>query len=151
MADYDVQALALATPANPSPLDTYTPAISVRNNGRFAAIATGTISAYKAGVQVFASTVQSPSIAPGETGLATATDDWTPDEETDYVFYGYVTTQLDQVEPNNNLAPVTVEISGTPPPPPVTVPAHRQQHESGGSDQLSVDGLPGVLANAQTP
>lgn len=149
MADYDVQALALATPANPSPLDTYRPAIQVRNNGLYAAVATGTISAYKAGLKVYQSTVQSPSIAPGATGLATAADDWTPDEETDFVFYGYVTTNLDQVEPNNNLQPVTVSISGTPPPPPVTVPAHAQQHQAGGSDELSVDGLPGVLADPQ--
>lgn len=151
MADYDVQAIALATPANPSPLDTYRPAITVRNNGRYSAVATGYVQAYKAGLQVFASPVTSPAIAPGETGLATAADDWTPDTEDDYVFFGYVTTNLDQVEPNNNLQPSTVRISGQPPPPPIIVPAHRTQHQAGGSDELELSGLPGTLADPQTP
>lgn len=149
--DYDVAAVSLETPAAVAPLDTYSPAIRVRNNGKFAAVATGTIQAYKAGLRVYFSTVQSPAIQPGEEGLAVAADEWTPDTEDDYVFYGYVTTNLDQVEPNNNLSPASVEISGTPPPPPVTVPAHRQQHQAGGSDELELDGLPGVLADAQTP
>lgn len=150
MADYDVAAVGLSVPANPSPLDTYRPAISVKNNGLYDAIATGTISIYKAGLLVFSAAVTSGTINPGETGLALAASEWTPDEEADYVIYGYVTTDKDQVEPNNNLQPSTVTISGAPPPPPVVVPAHAQQHQDGGSDELSVEGLPGKLADDQT-
>lgn len=151
MADYDIAALGLATPANPSPLDTYTPAIAVQNNGIHEAIVSGYVRAYKAGVQVYFSQVHSGTIAAGASGLATADDSWTPDTEDDYIFTGYVTTPLDQVEPNNNLAPVKVTISGTPPPPPPIVPAHRTQHQAGGSDEIQVDGLPGVLSDPQTP
>ena len=150
MADFDVAAVGLSVPANPSPLDTYRPAISVRNNGLYAATASGTIQIYKAGRLVFSAAVTSSPIDPGETGLALAASEWTPDEETDYVIYGYVSTPNDQVEPNNNLQPSTVAISGAPPPPPVVVPAHALQHRDGGSDELSVEGLPGKLADDQT-
>jgi hypothetical protein len=67
------------------------------------------------------------------------------------MFFGYVSCESDQVEPNNNLAPVTILISGAEPPPPPTVEAHATQHEAGGSDQLNLDDLPGRLQDAQTP
>lgn len=147
--DYDVAAVSLNSPPALAPLDTYTPAVEVKNNGIYSAVATGWLSIYKAGVRVFYTTIESAAIAPGATSLATAADDWTPDTEGDYTIFGYVTTPLDQVEPNNNLSPVVVTISGAPPPPPPTVPAHAPQHEHGGSDEVSVEGLAGVLADEQ--
>lgn len=150
LADYDVQAVALTVPANPSPVATYRPAVSVKNNGLYPAVATGTISAYKAGQLVFQSAVTSPSIAPGATANAVASGLWTPDEETTYTFFGYVSTPKDQDEPNNNLPPTPVVISGEAPEPPVTVPEHASQHQYGGADELSVEDLPGVLADPQT-
>jgi hypothetical protein len=149
--DYDVAAVGLSVPPAAASLTTYRPAISVKNNGRFDAVASGTLSAYKAGLRVWSSPVSSNSIEPGETGLAIAQDDWTPDTEGTYVFFGYVSTYKDQVEPNNNLAPVTITIGPEPPPPPPPVTAHASQHEHGGSDVLDVDDLPGQLRDEQRP
>jgi hypothetical protein len=149
--DYDVAAVGLSVPPAAASLTTYRPAISVKNNGRFDAVASGTLSAYKAGLRIWSSPVSSNAIEPGETGLAIADDNWTPDTEGDYVFFGYVSTYKDQVEPNNNLAPVTITIGPEPPPPPPPVTAHASQHEHGGSDVIDVDDLPGQLRDEQRP
>jgi hypothetical protein len=149
--DYDVAAVGLSVPPAAASLTTYRPAISVKNNGRYDAVASGTLSAYRAGLRVWSSPVSSNAIEPGETGLATAQDDWTPDTEGTYVFFGYVATSKDQVEPNNNLAPVTITIGPEPPPPPPPVTAHASQHEHGGSDVIDVDDLPGQLRDEQRP
>ena len=149
--DYDVAAVGLSVPPAAASLTTYRPAISVKNNGRYDAVASGTLSAYKAGLRVWSSPVSSNAIKPGDTGLATAQDDWTPDTEGTYVFFGYVSCYKDQVEPNNNLAPVTVSIGPEPPPPPPPVAAHASQHEHGGSDVLDVEDLPGQLRDEQRP
>jgi len=117
MPDYDVSAVALTSPPAIAPQTTYRPAISVRNNGLFPAVATGTLQAYFAGQRVFYSEVLSPSIGPGETGEAAAADEWTPTNEGDHIFFGEVTTHLDQDTRNNQLAPTTVHV-GPPPPPP---------------------------------
>ena len=147
--DYDVEARRLAVPANPSPLDTYRPAIEVRNNGIFPAVATGTIQIYTAGLLIFSSNVTSPTIQPGATANAIAADLWTPEAEGDFVIFGQVSTYRDQNEQNGHLAPVTISISGTPPTPPPVVPAHAAQHEDGGSDPIDVNGLPGQLRDEQ--
>jgi hypothetical protein len=149
--DYDVAAVGLNVPPAAASLTTYRPAISVKNNGRYDAIARGTLSAYKAGLRVWSSPVSSNAIEPGETGIATAQDDWTPDTEGTFVFFGYVSCDFDQVEPNNNLAPVTVTVGPEPPPPPPPVTAHASQHEHGGSDVLDVEDLPGQLRDEQRP
>jgi hypothetical protein len=149
--DYDVAAVGLSVPPAAASLTTYRPAISVKNNGRYDAVASGTLSAYKAGLRIWSSPVSSNAIEPGETGLAIAQDDWTPDTEGTYVFFGYVSCFKDQVEPNNNLAPVTVTIGPEPPPPPPPVAAHASQHEHGGSDVLDVEDLPGQLRDEQRP
>ena len=115
--DYDVAAVALSTPPAIAPMTTYRPAIAVLNLGRFSAIATGSISGYRAGLRVYYSQVTSEPIAPGETGLAIAADDWLPTEQGDHIFFGNVTTYRDQNQSNGNLPPTTVTV-GPPPPPP---------------------------------
>lgn len=117
MADYDVEALSLATPPAIAPQQTYTPSIAVRNNGIHAAIASGTIQAYIGGVQVYSSNVLSEQIDAGDIGEAEAVDPWTPSIQGPVTFTGYVTTDHDQVEKNNSLSPVTIQV-GPPPPPP---------------------------------
>jgi hypothetical protein len=117
MADYDVSAVQLSSPPSAAPQSTYRPAVLVRNNGLFSTSATGNIQAYAAGLLVFSSSLISDPIAPGETGQAFATDDWTPEEQGDYYFFAYVTCILDQVPSNNNLPPTLVTV-GPPPPPP---------------------------------
>ena len=149
--DYDVAAVGLSVPPAAASLTTYRPAISVKNNGRYDAVTSGTLSAYKAGLRVWSSPVSSNAIEPGDTGLATAQDDWTPDTEGTYVFFGYVSCYKDQVEPNNNLAPSPFTVTEGPLPPTPTVPLHAAQHEEGGTDELSVDGLPGRLGEPQVP
>jgi len=149
--DYDVEAVTLAVPPSPGYRSAYRPAISVRNNGRFDSLATGTLRIYKAGLLIYNSAVLSGTIHPGALGLATATDDWTPETIGEYVFSGYVTCYRDQFEPNNNLRSTTVQIiEGQPPDPPV-VTAHASQHENGGTDELILDGLHGTLEDPQTP
>jgi hypothetical protein len=115
--DYDVEVLGLQTPASSSPLTTYRPALSVRNNGLFPAIANGELSAYKAGLRVYHSLLTSALIQPGETANATAADDWLPDSQGDYFFFGSVSTYRDQNPSNGNLPPTRVTV-GPPPPPP---------------------------------
>jgi hypothetical protein len=147
--DYDVSAVALTVPPALASLTTYRPAMQVRNNGRYPATVTGSLSAYKAGLRVYHSPIQSAAIAPGETGNATALDDWTPDTQDDYIWFGYCTSYRDQVEPNNNLAPVTIHVGPEPPTPPPSVPEHHEQHETGGRDVVSIDGLKGHAADQQ--
>jgi hypothetical protein len=149
--DYDVAAVSLSSPPAVASLTTYRPAILVRNNGLYPAVAYGDIQAYKAGLRVWFSHVESAAIAPGETGIATADDDWEPDTEGDYTFFGYVNCHNDQVETNNQLAPITINVGPEPPPPPPPVPTHATQHEHGGSDVLDVDQLAGKLRDEQTP
>jgi len=116
--DYDVAAVGLSVPPAAAPLTTYRPALSVKNLGRYDAVASGSLSAYRAGLRVYFSPVLSPILHPGETGLATAADDWLPAEQGDHSFFGNVTTARDQNPKNDNLPPTTVTV-GPPPPPPV--------------------------------
>ena len=147
--DYDVAVTGLSSPPPSAVLTPYRPAVSVRNNGIHNAIASGYLRIYSAGLLIFETEVYSGTLAPGATGTADAVDYWTPPAEGTYIINGYVTTPLDQVEPNNNLAPVTIIVAGGPVPPPPTVPLHAAQHEEGSTDPINVDGLPGVLADPQ--
>lgn len=147
--DYDVAVLGLASPPPQAVVTPYRPAVSVRNHGIHNAIASGYLRIYSAGLRIFETEVYSGTLAPGATGTADAVDYWTPPAEGPYIVNGYVSTPLDQVEPNNNLAPVTIIVTGGPVPPTPTVPLHASQHEEGGTDPVNVDGLPGVLADRQ--
>ena len=152
MADYDVAAVSLDTPPRASVLTPYRPAVLVANLGVHDALASGYVKIYDAAdLLIFESEVYSNTIAPGDSGLAQASDIWTPPAEGNYVIFGYVTCPLDQVEPNNNLAPVTITVKGGPVPPPPVVTAHAPQHESGGTDEVSVEGLKGLLHDQQNP
>jgi len=149
MADYDVEVLGLKTPASTSPLAPYRLVASVRNNGIHAAVASGYVRVYAAGLQIFESEVFSNTLAPGVTGDCSSIGYWTPPAEGFYMIQGYVSTPLDQVEPNNNLNPTIVHITGTPPTPPTPVALHAAQHEESGSDEISIEGLPGRAADQQ--
>ena len=152
MADYDVGVVALTTPAATAPLAACRPAVSVRNNGLHDAVASGYIRVYSAGLKVFESELYSDTIAPGQTRPASAVDYWTPSAEGTYIVAGYVSCPLDQVEPNNNLSPTSIEIRADATPPPDTpVPIHASQHESDGADELSIEGLSGRARDGQTP
>jgi len=151
MADYDVGVIALTTPAATAPLTPTRPVVSVRNNGLYDAVASGYIRIYSAGRLVFESEVWSDTLAPGATGSASSVKYWTPEAEGPYMVYGHITTPLDQVESNNNLAPTAVQISGEAPPPPMVIPIHASQHENGGSDEISIEGLLGRAHDPQPP
>lgn len=151
MADYDVGVVSLTTPASSAPLAQCRPVVSVRNNGIHDAVASGYIRIYSAGLLVYESEAYSDTIGPGETRPASAVDYWTPEAEGTYMVQGYFSTPLDQVEPNNNLWPTLIVISGVEPPPPTPVPLHASQHESGGEDEMSIEDLPGRAGDAQMP
>ena len=151
MADYDVGVLGLQTPPTAASLTPYRPAVSVRNNGIHDALASGYVRIYAAGLLVFESEVYSGTLPPGTTALAQAVDIWTPPAEGAYIVNGYVSTPLDQVEPNNVLQPTTIIVAGGPVPPPTPVEPHAPQHEEGGADEVNIDGLRGRAADPQTP
>jgi hypothetical protein len=152
MADYDVGVVALTTPASVAPLAASRPVVSVRNNGLFDTVASGYIRIYSAGLLIFESEIYSDTLSPGQTGPASALAYWTPPAEGFYIVQGYASCPLDQNEPNNNLFPVTIEVRESAPVPPETpVPIHASQHESGGEDELSIEGLPGRAQDAQLP
>jgi hypothetical protein len=149
MADYDVGVISIVVPAQSAPKATYRPAVSVRNNGIHDALASGYLRIYSAGLLVFETELYSATIPAGAIGTAQAIDLWTPEAEGLYYIHAHLSTPLDQVESNNMLAPVAVEITGTAPPTPPTVPAHAPQHEDGGDDEISIDGLKGRAADPQ--
>lgn len=151
MPDYDVGAAGLASPPSSAVLTTYRPSILVRNFGIHARTATGYVRIYKAGSLVFESNVYSGTIQPGATGLALAERYWVPTTVGSYFAQGLVTCELDQVAANNPLAPTPFVISSEPPPPPPIVTPHASQHEDGGDDEMTVDGLPGKLRERQDP
>jgi hypothetical protein len=152
VADYDVSVISLTTPAATAPLAQCRPVVSVRNNGIHDLVASGYLRIYSAGLLVFETEVYSDTIAPGETRPASAVDYWTPTAVGKYTVQGYVSCPLDQVEPNNNLYPTTITVSDIePPPPPTPVAPHASQHEEGGQDELSIEGLPGRAADGQLP
>lgn len=151
MADYDVGALSLSVPPASAVLQSYRPAVLVRNNGVHDALASGTLRIYSpAGLLIFTTEIYSGTIAPGNTEPAQATDYWTPPAIGRYQVIAYVSCPLDQYEPNNSLAPRFVDVTGAPPPPEPTVPLHAAQHEEGGGDELNIDGLHGRATDAQT-
>ena len=147
--DYDVEVLGLKTPSSTSPLAPCRLVVSVRNNGKHNALASGYVRVYSAGLQVFESEVYSDTLAPGATGDCSSVAYWTPPAEGFYMLQGYISAPLDQVEPNNNLDPTSILITGTPPTPPTPVELHAAQHEEGGADELSIEGLPGRGADPQ--
>lgn len=147
--DYDVEVLGLKTPAPTSPLAPCRLVVLVRNNGSHNAVASGYVRIYSAGLQTFQSEVYSDTLAPGQSGDCSSTGYWTPPAEGIYMIQGYISTPLDQVEPNNNLNPTTIHITGTPPTPPTPVELHAAQHEEGGKDEISIEGLPGRAADQQ--
>jgi hypothetical protein len=147
--DYDVAVTGLSSPPPSAVLTPYRPAVSVRNNGIHDALASGYLRIYSAGLLIFETEVYSGTLAPGATETADAVDYWTPPTEGSYIVQGYVSTPLDQVEPNNNLYPTTIIVTGAPVPPTPTVPLHAAQHEEGGTDEVSIDGLKGRAADPQ--
>jgi hypothetical protein len=153
MADYDVAAVGLDSPPSEAFKTTYRPAILVENLGIHPADVFGTITilSLDTGLQVFSSAVALATLAAGATKPATATSTWDATVEGYYIAFGYVTTPHDSNPNNNNLPPTTFHVGPGTPPPPVTVPAHAQQHEDGGSDKLEVSGLAGKLADPQDP
>jgi hypothetical protein len=151
VADYDVGSIALVVPSSSAPRATYRPAVSVRNNGIHDALASGYLRIYFADLLVFETELYSATIQPGNTGTAQAVDYWTPTAEGPYTIHAYLSTPLDQVESNNMLQPVTIEITGATPPVPPVVTAHAAQHEEGGTDEVSIDGLQGRTADPQSP
>jgi hypothetical protein len=149
--DYDIGVTGLSSPPASATKSTYRPAVSVRNNGIHDALASGVLRIYAAGQLIYTSEIYSPTIAPGLTKDAEAVDYWTPTEEGFYVIIADVSSPLDQYEPNNHLNPTTIEVTGLTPVPPSPVEPHAPQHEEGGTDEISIDGLTGKLADPQTP
>lgn len=117
--DFDVSAEGLESPPASAPLQTYAPAISVKNNGVHPALVTGTLQIIDAttGAQVFLEPVSLTNLQPGETGIATTGKDWTPAHEGPHYAFGFVTTEHDQNPRNDQLSPTLISVLPPPPPP----------------------------------
>jgi hypothetical protein len=155
MPDFDVAAVGLQSPTPGATVSTYRPAVLVKNNGIGAANVAGYLRIYhreQPGGLIATHQLSLLNLQPGATGAALADGYWTPTEADigkEFLFTAHVETDFDSVQTNNDLAPVTVMvIAGEPPPPPI-VTSHASQHEAGGTDQLTVAGLPGELADDQ--
>jgi len=155
--DYDVGITGLTQPPATAPVQTYYPAVAVKNYGIHPAAVTGTLRIYDkaAGVQLethdLATTADIPA---GETRVVASTQPWAPTEADigrQFLFIADVTTYRDQYEPNNHLPPTTVTVTAAPPPPPPPIAAHHLQHEKGGADTIDVTDLEGELLDPQTP
>jgi hypothetical protein len=157
MPDYDVEVIGLAVPAASCPVAAYRPAVTVRNNGIYSAIINGTIRMYRRqppGDLLATFPITMAALAAGASGIAQAATYWTPtvdDVGREFLFAADVTTDLDQLESNNHLSPVTVIVTAAEPPEPPSVQAHAPQHEHSGSDTLDLSDLTGHLATPQTP
>jgi hypothetical protein len=158
MPDFDVAVNGLTSPPAAAPVTAYTPALSVTNTGLPPAAVTGVMRVYQRnapGELLFTLSLTPKTIAAGATADVYTALQWTPtipEIGTSYIFTADITAANDQVEQNNHLSPTTVTVvSGAPPPPPPVVSAHASQHELGGTDELSVEGLPGELAADQPP
>jgi len=153
MADYDVAVVRLTSPPAAAYLTAYRPGVEMENLGIHNRIAYGTLSIYNktTGLLIKTVSVQSSLIPPGDKRVAESTEYWTPPEVGTYLAIATVTCLLDQVEPNNHLSPATFVVSDEPPPPPPEVPAHATQHEDGGSDELTLENMSGLLLDPQTP
>ena len=156
MPDFDVQVLGLSSPLAAAPVTTYTPTISVRNNGLSAAVVTGVLRIYQKdapGLLLETQQLTPKSIAAGITADVPSALTWTPttgDIGKGFIFTADITAANDQVETNDHLDPTIVTVvAGAPPPPPPVVTTHAAQHEAGGTDEIHVDGLPGELADDQ--
>lgn len=157
MPDYDIEVTGLATPPVAAPVASYRPAVSVRNNGIHPANVSGTMRVYRReppGELLGTFTLSLANLAAGATGTAQSSTFWTPavgDIGREFLFTADVTSDDDQVEPNNHLGPTTVLIiPGEEPTPPAVIP-HAPQHEDGGSDEINIAGLPGQAADPQVP
>jgi len=152
MHDFDVGAISLSVPPASAVIQSYRPAVLVRNNGVHDALASGSLRIYSpAGLLIFTTEVYSGTIAPGETAPAQAVAYWTPPALGRYMFIAYVSCINDQYENNNSLAPCFVDVIPGEPLPPSAVPLHAAQHEEGGQDELNIDGLHGRATDSQTP
>lgn len=156
MADYDVAAVALASPPTSAPVQDYRPGVSVKNLGIHDADVTGTLRIYDKSTGLLVQTCQlaADTIEPGETRTAESSTLWQPTEDDigkHFLFIATIVYPPDQYLPNNNLSPVDVVVTAEEPPPPPPVEAHAAQHENGGGDEIDVEGLTGKLAEAQTP
>jgi len=116
--DYDVAILALVEPESTSPVATYRPTISVRNNGTHPATVSGTIRAYNpAGELAYTSGLVSRTLEPGQTASMLAASLWTPANAGLYSVSADIVCDRDEVQSNNHLASVPLTITGAAAPP----------------------------------
>ena len=151
MADYDVAVTELSSPPPSAVKTTYRPAVRIRNNGIHDALASGILRVYSAGRLIFTTEIYSAVIPPKETREAQAVNYWTPETEGSYLVIADATCPLDQVETNNHLSPTTIIVGPGEAPVPPVVTQHAAQHEEGGTDQISIDGLRGEAYDPQPP
>jgi len=153
--DYDVGITGLDQPPATAPVQTYYPAVAVKNYGIHPAAVTGLLRIYDKATGELLEThdlASAADIPAGETRNVASAQHWVPTEADigrQFLFIADVTTWRDQYEPNNHLPPVTVTVTVAPPPPPPAVTPHAAQHQSAGADAINVDGLHGELDDPQ--
>ncbi len=154
MADFDTSVLHLVSPPLEAPPASYIIGVLMKNLGIQPASTSGYVQVFRksTGELVRTFNVASAEMDPDEEkqAFASVALDLTEEEPGEqFIFSGNITSPADTNPSNDNLNPTTITIIDAPPPPPPPVAAHANQHEDGGSDELRVDGLHGVLATPQ--
>lgn len=154
MADIDTKVLYLETPSVSAPPAAYTIGVRMKNVGIHDRATAGYVSVFRKSTGLLEHTyaMASAVIEPDEEKQAFSTETWDLREEdpgTEFILSGAITSDGDMIPSNDILNPTTVTVIDEPPPPPPPVASHHAQHEDGGADELSVEGLHGELADGQ--
>lgn len=154
MADFDTKVLYLETPPTSAPKASYIIGVRVKNLGLFPTATSGYVQVFDkdTGDLVKTYSVASAVLDPDEEKQAFAFEVWDlTEEETgkQFILSGMVTSEGDTDPSNDILNPTILTVTEAPPPPPPPVTPHVSQHEDGGNDEMSVEGLHGQLKDPQ--
>jgi len=148
--DYAIRITGLSSPpAVAYTTEQYRPGVTVVNEGVTPNAATGTLRIYDraSGLLIESCDIYSGTIPAGDSKIAQADSYWLPPYVGDFLAIAH----LDATNAQADMPPAFFSVSSLPPPPPPTVPAHAEQHQDGGADELDVTDLAGVLLENQHP
>jgi hypothetical protein len=151
----DVRVLAYVVPLAEQVLDDITPVIQVRNYADEDAVITGLIRIYRKSTDTleYSSQLATTILAHGTQANIAALSAWSPGAPADHDYFVLAeilaTSFLPGPPIRATLGSFTFDIKPGPMGP--APAAHHTTHENGGMDPVNVDGMPGVLAEPQTP
>jgi hypothetical protein len=151
----DVRVLAYVVPLAEQVLDDITPVIQVKNYADEDAVITGLIRIYRKSTDTleYSSQLATTILAHGTQANIAALSAWSPGAPADHDYFILAEILATSFLPGPPIRPTlgsfTFDIKPGPMGP--APAAHHATHENGGMDPVDVDGMPGVLAEPQTP